>query len=90
MMKQGIFGKKIFHLQQNSNEIIQTKSLVEIDPSLSTALVRKRANQSVALASSDQGLTTTQLYAIKTLAVFSDFCHFQAGSADFELVTVKC
>ncbi len=50
---------------------------------------RKRANQSVASASSDRGLTLMQLCSIETHAIFSDFPHFQAGSDDFELVMVK-
>ncbi len=60
------------------------------DPSLSAALKRKQANQSAAFASSYQSLTTTRLCSTKTHAIFSDFPHFQAGSVDFELITVKC
>ncbi len=60
-----------------------------IDPSLSATLVHKWADQNVASASFDWGLTNTWLCSIETNAIFSDFRHFQAGSVDFELVMVK-
>ncbi len=60
-----------------------------VDPSVSAALKCKRANQSVSFASSDRGLTTTQLCSIETHAIVLDFRHFQAGSVDFELIVVK-
>ncbi len=56
---------------------------------MSAALKCKRANQSVSFASSHRGLTTTRLCSIGTLAIFSDFRHFQAGSVYFELIMVK-
>ncbi len=59
------------------------------DPSKSSTLQCKWANQSVAFASSDWGLTTTWLCSIKTHAIFSDFRYFQAGSVDFELIVDK-
>ncbi len=60
-----------------------------IDPSVSAALKCKPDNQSVSFASSDQGLTTTQLCSIEICAIFPDFRNFQAGSVDFELIVVK-
>lgn len=62
---------------------------LQIDPLLSSALERKRANYSVVFASSDQGLTTVWQCSIETHANFSDFLHFQAGTSDFKLVVVK-
>ncbi len=52
-------------------------------------IIHEQANHSIASASSDQGLTTIRLCSIETHAIFSDFCHFEAGSADFKLVVVK-
>ncbi len=60
-----------------------------IDPSVSAALKCKWANQSVAFASSDRGLTTVRLCSVETQAIFSDFRLFQAGSVDFELIVFK-
>ncbi len=53
------------------------------DPSLSSALEHKWANQRVAFASSERGPTTTQLCSNE---IYSDFCHFQAGSVGNSLV----
>ncbi len=53
---------------------------------LGPALEYKQANQTVASASSDKGLTSTQLCSCETHAIFSDFGIFQAGSIDFKLV----
>ncbi len=61
----------------------------KIDPLLNATLKCKQTNQSVALASSDQGLTTTRLCSTEIPAIFSDFRHFQAGSVDFKLIMVK-
>ncbi len=36
-----------------------------------------------------KGLTTTRPCSIETLTIFSDFCHFQAGSVDFKVVVVE-
>ncbi len=47
-----------------------------IDPSLSSALKCKRANQSKASTSSDQGLTTTRLCSTETHEIIPDFCLF--------------
>ncbi len=57
--------------------------------SLSSTLEHKRANQSIASACSDRGLTATQLCSTETHAIFSDFLNFQAGSVHFESVVVK-
>ncbi len=64
-------------------------TLFTIDPSLSAALESKQASQSVASATSDQGLTFARLCSVETHAIFSEFRHFQARSVDFELVVVK-
>ncbi len=42
-----------------------------------------------ASASSDQGLTSTQLCSVESQANFTDFHHFQACYVDFELITAK-
>ncbi len=86
-----IFAALLFYSSSGiqTSFIFQTHFRSLTDSLLSTTLKCKRANQSIAFASSDRCLTTTQLCSTETYAVFSDFGHFQVGSVDFELVVVK-
>lgn len=52
-------------------------------------LKHRLANRSIALASSDQSLTTIQLCSIDSHVVVSDFHHFQAHFVDSELAIFK-
>ncbi len=71
-------GQKYEHLQFR----VSNDCCVMLCSQVITDLECKRANQSVAFASSEQGLTTIRLCSIETPAIFSDFCHFQAGSLE--------